>query len=486
MPETTTSPANQVSQRGRNPRVPTRLLVLGLLFVITVILYAGRGSLSITGDDMADDLGFSTVQLGYVFSAFGWSYVLAQLPGGILLDRFGARGVYTASIVLWTLATAAIGLVGLMTTPVLVALAAVFLLRLLLGAFESPALPANARVVTMWFPTAERGWATAVFTSAQYLATAMFAPVMGWVTHEFGWRWVFVLLGACGVVPAMIWIRWMRSPTRHPRVSHAELDHMESGGALVGLDDVLTGLDDTAEPARTAEGGVPAAVDSVDRPSPGTGGAEPRPARLDRWTVRRILSARPLWGVYVSQYAINALTYFFITWLPVYLVRARGLSLLETGLTAAIPALSGLLGGLLGGWVSDRLIRRGFSLTAARKTPSVIGMSLVLPLVLCTLTDSTGLILTILAIAFFGKGLGALGWAITTDIAPPRAASFVGGTMNAVGNAAGIVTPVVIGYTLSVTGSFDAALWFVGAHGLLALCGFAIMGEIHRIRLEPR
>ncbi|SDJ63936.1 MFS transporter, ACS family, glucarate transporter [Actinopolyspora mzabensis] len=486
MPGTATSSTNHVSHHGRTPRLPTRLLVLGLLFVITAVIYAGRGSLSITGDDMAADLGFSTVQLGYVFSAFGWSYVLAQLPGGILLDRFGARRVYTASIVLWTLATAAISLVGLLTTSVLVALAAVFLLRLLLGAFESPALPANARVVTMWFPTAERGWATAVFTSAQYLATAMFAPLMGWVTHEFGWRWVFVLLGVCGVVLAASWTRWMRSPTRHPRVSSAELAHMESGGALTGLDDPLSRLDATVERSRTANGSGPAAVESADRSSTGSGGTEPRPARLDRGTVRRILSARPLWGVYVTQYAINALTYFFITWLPVYLVRARGLSLLETGFTAAIPALSGLLGGLLGGWLSDRLIRRGHSLTAARKTPSVIGMSLVLLLVLCTLTDSTGLILTILAIAFFGKGLGALGWAITTDIAPPRAASFVGGTMNAVGNAAGIVTPVVIGYTLSVTGSFDAALWFVGAHGLLALCGFGIMGEIHRIRLEPR
>ncbi|GAB3558174.1 MFS family permease [Actinopolyspora lacussalsi] len=296
MSETTASSANHVSHHGRTSRVPTRLLVLGLLFVITALIYAGRGSLSITGDDMAADLGFSTLQLGYVFSAFGWSYVLAQLPGGILLDRFGARRVYTASILLWTLATAAISLVGLMTTPVLVALAAVFLLRLLLGAFESPALPANARVVTMWFPTAERGWATAVFTSAQYLATAMFAPLMGWITHEFGWRWVFVLLGACGAVLATIWTRWMRSPTRHPRVSSAELVQMESGGALIGLDDTLTGLDDTAERHRTIEGGVPAAVESADQPSPGTGGTEPRPARLDRWTVRRILSVRPLWG----------------------------------------------------------------------------------------------------------------------------------------------------------------------------------------------
>lgn len=464
------------TRRTRQRRIPTRYLVLGLIFLITAVNYADRSSLSITGSDLAADLGFSTVQLGYIFSAFSWSYVLAQLPGGVLLDRFGARRVYAASIALWTLVTVAISLVGLITTPVLVALALVFGLRLLLGAFESPAFPANARVATMWFPTAERGRATAVFNSAQYLATAMFAPLMGWITHAFGWRWVFVMLGAVGATLALLWVRWMRTPAHHPRVDAAELAHLEAGGAL-------TRLDDAVDPNQSG------AVRNVDAPATtaqGTADPAPGPARLDRSTVRQIFTARALWGVYVSQYAVNALTYFFITWFPIYLVQARGLSLLETGFTAAIPALCGLFGGLLGGWFSDRLLGAGLSLTAARKIPSVLGMLLATTLVACTFTDSTGLIITIMTVAFFGKGLGALGWAITTDIAPEQASSFVGSTMNAVGNAAGIITPIVIGYTLAATGSFDVALWFVGAHGLLALVGFAVMGRIRRIQVRTR
>src|SRR5204863_6264146 len=110
-------------------------------------------------------------------------------------DRFGARRIYALSLALWSVVTAAVSLLGLITSPVLVAVTIVFVLRLLLGIFESPAFPANARVATTWFPTAERGRATAVFNSAQYFATALFAPVMGWLTHAFGWRWVFVLLG---------------------------------------------------------------------------------------------------------------------------------------------------------------------------------------------------------------------------------------------------------------------------------------------------
>jgi ACS family glucarate transporter-like MFS transporter len=184
------------------------------------------------------------------------------------------------------------------------------------------------------------------------------------------------------------------------------------------------------------------------------------------------------------QYAVNALTYFFITWFPVYLLQGRGLSLLEVGFVAALPALCGLVGGLAGGVVSDGMLRRGRSLTSARKLPSAVGMVLATSIALCALTDSTPLIIALMTLAFFGKGLGALGWAITTDLAPPQASSFVGSTMNGFGNIAGIVTPIVIGYTVQSTGSFDVALWFVAAHGLLALAGLGLMGTIRRIQLS--
>lgn len=454
-------PSAQRSRAWR--RIPTRYLVLALIFVITSVNYADRSSVSITGSSLQADLGFSTVQLGYIFSAFSWAYVVGQLPGGVLLDRFGARRIYGASIALWTLVTFLISLVGLITTPVLVTVTIIFVLRLLLGAFECPAFPANARIATTWFPTAERGRATAVFNSAQYFATALFAPIMGWVTHAFGWRWVFVLLGVLGFALAVFWLRWMDVPVRHGRVTPAELETIRSGGGLVHLDAPKT---DTATDEATANTQV-----------------QPR-APLNRATIARIFSTRPLWGVYISQYAINALTYFFITWFPVYLVKGRGLSLVEVGFVAALPALCGFAGGLAGGFISDAMLRRGWSLTAARKVPSVAGMLLATLIAACSLTDSTALIVAIMTLAFFGKGIGSLGWAITTDIAPPRATSFVGSTMNAFGNVAGIVTPIVIGYTVQATGSFTVALWFVAAHALLALVGLAVMGTIRRIDID--
>ncbi|GAA4559557.1 MFS transporter [Pseudonocardia xishanensis] len=432
-------------------RVPTRFLVLALIFFITAVKYADRASLSITGSSLQEEIGFSSVQLGYIFSAFSWAYVVGQLPGGMLLDRFGARKVYAASIGLWTLVTFALSFVGLITLPVVGWVAVIFVLRLLLGVFESPAFPANARVATTWFPTAERGRASAVFNSAQYFATALFAPIMGWVTSSFGWRWVFVGLGVVGFVLAVFWLRWMRPPREHARLTEAELATMQEGGALVDLD---------------------RADQSTQR------------APLNRATIGRIFSSRALWGVYLMQYSVNALTYFFITWFPIYLIQGRGLSLLEVGFVAALPALCGFAGGLTGGFLSDALLRRGRSLTTSRKLPSIVGMLLATSIAACSLTDNTPLIIAIMTLAFFGKGVGSLGWAITTDIAPPQATSFVGSTMNAFGNAAGIVTPIVIGYTVQATGSFDIALWFVAVHALLAVVALTIMGPIKRIQLD--
>lgn len=435
----------------RTRRIPTRFLVLGLIFVITAVNYADRSSLSITGSSVRHELGFSAVQLGYIFSAFSWAYVVAQLPGGMLLDRFGARRVYAGSLVLWTLVTAATSLVGLITTRVVVALVLVFGLRLLLGVFESPAFPANARVSTVWFPTAERGTATAVFNAAQYFATVLFAPVMAWVTHEYGWRWVFVLLGACGLALAIVWWGWMRPPRSHGRVTPGELETMIAGGALVDMDSA----------AATAER-----------------------ARIDRRTLARVFGSRALWGVYVFQYAVNALTYFFITWFPIYLIQARHISLVHAGFLAALPALAAFVGGLFGGFVSDALLRRGISLTTARKAPAALGMLAATAIALADFTDSTTVIIVIMTAAFFGKGMGALGWAITTDIAPPQAASFVSSAMNGLGNIAGIVTPIVIGYLVQQTGSFNLALGFVAAHGVLALAALAGMGPIRRVRFD--
>jgi len=418
-----------------------------MLFLVTIVNYADRATISLVGASLQGDLGVSSVALGYIFSAFGWAYVLGQIPGGWLLDRFGSKRVYGAGILMWSLFTFLQGFVGVLGGQG--ALVALFVLRFLVGLFEAPSFPGNARIVAAWFPAAERGTASAVFNSAQYFATVLFAPLMGFIVFRLGWPHVFWLMGLLGMAVALLWQRVIHPPRSHPDLSADELRTIEAGGALVDMD-------------------------------AGRGGREG-----PHWTqALRLLRSRMMLGIYLAQYCINALTYFFLTWFPVYLVRERGLNILEAGLVASLPAVCGFVGGVSGGVLSDLLLRRGRSLTFARKLPIVCGMLLATSMVLCNYVETQWLVVALMALAFFGKGLGALGWAVVADTSPRDMAGLSGGVFNTFGNVASITTPIVIGYLVGATGSFAWALVFVGANALVALLSYLlVVGEIRR--LEP-
>ncbi|HEU4373961.1 MAG TPA: MFS transporter [Telluria sp.] len=427
--------------------------ILAMLFLITTINYADRATISIAGPEIKKLLGLSPVQMGFVFSAFAWSYVLAQLPGGWLLDRFGSKITYFFSIFLWSVFTLLMGTVGFVTGASAVAL--LFALRLLVGAAEAPSFPGNSRITSAWFPTTERGTAAAIFNSAQYFATVLFAPLMGWLVHSFGWQSVFYVMGGLGIVMAVVWQKTIYGPRSHPRINAAELAYIEAGGALVDLD-----------------GGAKIA-------------AEPK---LATWPViKQLLSNRMLMGVYIGQYCITTLTYFFLTWFPVYLVTERHMTILKAGFVAALPAVAGFLGGILGGFVSDRMLKAGYSLSAARKTPIVAGMLLAMTMIICNYVTADWLVVAMMSLAFFGKGIGALGWAVVSDTSPKEAGGLSGGLFNTFGNTAGITTPIVIGYILQATGSFAGALVFVGANAAVAIfCYLFIVGEIKRVEFKQQ
>jgi len=215
-------------------------------------------------------------------------------------------------------------------------------------------------------------------------------------------------------------------------------------------------------------------------------GAKPSGAPLTWAGVRQLLSQRMLVGIYIGQFCITTLTYFFITWFPVYLVQARHLSLLRGGFAAALPALCGSVGGILGGVYSDGLLRRGRSLTFARKAPIIAGMLLSVTMIACNHTNLEALVMFFMSLAFFGKGFGALGWTVIADTSPKELIGLNGGLFNLFGNTAGITTPIVIGYLVKRTGSFNDALIFVGLTALLAIFSYVvIVGEIKRLELRP-
>ncbi len=191
-------------------------------------------------------------------------------------------------------------------------------------------------------------------------------------------------------------------------------------------------------------------------------------------------------GIFIGQYCVNTLTYFFLTWFPVYLVKERHLSILEAGFAAVAPALCGFVGGILGGLTSDKLIRMNYSLSFSRKLPIVVGFLVSTSIILCNYDDSQAAIVFFMSLSFFGKGIGSLGWAVMSDVAPKEMVGLSGGMMNAFGNTAGIVTPIVIGYILASTGSFNLALTYVGVHAIAAvICYTVIVGKIQRFELKP-
>lgn len=430
-------------------RTRVRWLIITVLFIITTINYADRATFSIAGQSASKELGLDPVAMGYILSAFAWAYVLGQIPGGALLDRFGSKKIYIISLVVWSLFTAMQGLAGFFTG--LMAASLLFAMRFAVGLGESPSFPANARIVAAWFPGSERGTASAIFNSAQYFSLVAFAPLMGWLAHSFGWRSVFWVMGGVGVVAAIVFAKLIHSPLAHPAVNKAEVDYIEAGGGLVRMEEV------------SASNG----------------------AAFTWANVKQVLSSRMLLGVYLGQYCINVLTYFFVTWFPIYLVKERGLSILQAGFTAALPALCGFAGGLLGGMISDGLLKKTGNLDIARKTPLLLGMVLATCIIVCNYVEQEWLVIVIMAAAFFGKGVASLGWAVVADTSPKEMAGVTGGIFNTFGNVAGIVTPIVIGYIVKATGSFDGALIFVGAHCVICILAyFLIVGKIQRLELK--
>lgn len=440
----TDAPATATGKRTR-----VRFLILLLIFLLTTINYADRSTFSIAGDAASKDLGLNPVEMGYILSAFAWAYVLGQIPGGALLDRFGTKLIYAIAIAAWSFFTLVQGFSGFLTGGAI--FAGLFAMRFAVGLAESPSFPGNARLVAAWFPGSERGFASAVFNSAQYFSLVVFAPLMGWLVHTFDWHSVFFVMGGLGLVAAVVFWQLIHSPVEHPSVNQAELDYIEAGGGLIRMEDKVV------------------------------------KASAFTWpNVKQVLSSRMLIGVFIGQYGINVLTYFFVTWFPIYLVKERGLNILEAGFAAAAPALCGFVGGVLGGVISDAILKRTGSLTLARKTPLLIGMILASTIIACVYIQQEWLIVVVMAVAFFGKGIASLGWAVVSDTSPRELVGVTGGIFNTFGNTAGIVTPIVIGYIVAATGSFDGALWFVGLHCVLVVAAyFLIVGKIERLTLKP-
>jgi len=420
-----------------------RYIVLAAIFVNVVINYMDRSNISVAATMITADLKLTPVQLGYIFSAFGWTYAMLQIPGGIMTDRYGARLVYAVSLILWSVITIAQGF----ATSFIV----LFILRMLIGVFEAPSYPANNRIVTSWFPDKERATAIAIYTSGQFIGLAFLAPALTALQYYTGWQGLFIITGAVGVVWGIVWYFFYRDPLEHATVNEAELQYIEKGGGLINRKNV--NHKSTSQPFKWSD-------------------------------LKEVCSHKKLWGIYLGQFSLGGTMWFFLTWFPTYLVKYRGMDFIKSGFLASVPFLFAFAGVLLSGFLSDYMIKKGLSTGMARKVPVITGLLLSTSIIGANYVSSPALIIMFMCIAFFGNGFASITWVFVSTLAPKHLVGLTGGVFNFIGGLAAIFVPLIIGF-LVTDGSFAPALILVGSLGITgALCYIFLVGKVERIEVS--
>ncbi|HBL6736265.1 TPA: MFS transporter [Klebsiella oxytoca] len=418
-------------------RTKTRIVILMLLSIGTMINYLDRTILGIVAPKLTSEIHIDPAMMGIVFSAFAWTYALAQIPGGMFLDRFGNKLTYALSIFFWSTFT--------LLQSFSVGLKSLLLLRLGLGISEAPCFPVNSRVVSKWFPQHERARATATYTVGEYIGLAAFSPLLFLILEHHGWRTLFFLTGGLGIAFTFVWWKFYHEPHQSKTANKAELEYI--------------GVENTAG----ADENIPF-----------------------NWPdAKRLLCCRQIIGASLGQFAGNTTLVFFLTWFPTYLANERHLPWLHVGFFASWPFLAAAIGIFFGGWVSDKILKKTRSVNISRKLPIISGLLLSSCIIIANWVESNTAVIIIMSIAFFGQGMVGLGWTLISDIAPKNMGGLTGGIFNFCANMASIITPLITGVIISMTGNFFYALIYIGLTALIGVIAYIfIIGDIKRIVLK--
>jgi sugar phosphate permease len=411
----------------RVKRVQRSALVL--LVISGVVNYIDRATLAIGNPLIRHDLGLSVADMGLLLSAFLWAYAFAQLPAGALVDRLGARRMLSLALTLWSIAQLLGGLVQ--------SFGQFFAARMLLGLGEAPQFPTSARVVRDWFNVARRGLATGLWNSSSTLGTAISAPLLTVLMLQFGWRWMFAIMGLAGLAIAATFY----AVHRDPRQAGLTAD----------------------ERAYLTEGDEATETGSVTWPE---------------W--RRLFAFRTTWGMLIGFFGTVYVSWIYTAWLPGYLEMERHISIARTGWISAIPYLFGVVGSVLGGWFADWLVSRGVAPMNSRKYPMTAALLLTaLFTVLAALTPSNTLAVVYISICLFLLYVSsATAWAMAPIAAPANCTASIGAMQNFGGYLGGALAPMVTGFIVQATGSFVPAFLLGAAIALCAGIGyFVIVGD---------
>ena len=403
-------------------RVPRRRWAIACLLGFGVLVnYFDRVNLSVSKDALDAAFGISAVTFGYLSSAYNWTYAALQLPSGLLLDKFGVRRVGCISTILWGVASfgAAIstGVGGFLSA------------RLLLGIGEAPTFPGNSKAIGYWFPKQERSLATAIFDSMAKFSSAIGVPVLGILLLHFGWRWSFAATGFISIFYFVLFYAFYSNPSEDKQLSDAERQFIAKGGAQP---------EDRAKAAK----GAPF------------------------WY---LLRQRRVCGLALGFAGYNYTFYLLLTWLPSYFLAVQHVDLLHSVVYTSVPWLIATLTDLVvGGWLVDALIQRGWNPVRVRQVVLIGGTSLGLGILVTAYTQSAAGALFWISISIGGLSAASpVGWSIPSLIAPKESVGTVGGILNFSNQLAAIAAPIVTGYVVQATHSFAWA--FVAATAILLI-----------------
>ena len=392
---------------------PQRWWLFALLVTGMVLCFAQRASLNVAAPMMIREMGYSPAIMGVLLSAFGWTYALGQTPSGWLADRFGFRRVYAVGFVIWSIATAALGMAR--QTMVLV------LFRMGVGLGQATIFPASARAVSLNFPAEERGLATSGFISGNRLGVALMNGLGTMLLLAVGWKYFFLLTG----LAPLLWLGlWLRLPERGAR--------------------------------------------------PQASKAPSAPPRLSFWDSLKLLRHRSMLGIVLGFFAYDYAWFLLLNWLPAYLALERNFSQGALAFYSSVPYFVSFFVSLATGAVSDWLVRRGYHQLRVQRNLTVLGMGIACALVPVGWVDNKMTAVWLLTVAVGGLSIAApMAWALTQTVCDKRVGGTAAGVQNCSGNVAGILAPIVAGNIVGATGSFALAL---GVAGALLVAGMLAYG----------
>lgn len=430
-------------QLGRTAkRTKARWVIAGLMWAAVAINFLDRTTLAIATPHIMKELHITTAEMGILMSAFFFCYALLQIPAGFISDKFGQRKILGLSVLWWSVATA--------LTGVATGFKSMLGLRMLLGVGEAGAYPSNAAIARKWFPKSERATIGGLFDSGQKFGGAFGVPVLTWLMITVGWKETFVILGVLGILWSIVWFIYFKdNPAKHKGVNKQELEYINDGEII----------DDSKE----------------DKKMP-----------LKWW---QLLKYRNVLAMCIGFFMINYNSYFFITWLPMYLMKDRGLSFSQMGFAASLPLLCGAIIEIIAGVLSDKVHSSGkLSLTKTRKLFLCIGLAMAAFIGFAAVSDSLVVALILLCISKSGTVVAASQvWAIPSEIAPKNMTAIVAGTQNCVANFGGVVGPIITGFIVAYTGHFEFALLFSAVLLLIAMLNFIfVLGKIEPIKIEEK